>query len=341
MRFYYPRTEALSSQERSSKAEQVRQVAVYLFNMYVSTAAYTMQPPEHLTLNQLGVLDSFSFGKNSFNYAKASDFYVKNKAEIKRWLTSFFSKDPFPSYNAGDAANDAAELAFIRLLERAPRVHGYPGYHMAQKNAITGQAAEPDKQAVAQWMAQAHADGNNRVITYETNTLSLDDFDNKYARRNAMKRTYRCVNDECEYCGYLFGKRVCQSVSSDSSGKVRLYTISAWPVTGKYLTPSSGQRFKLADGSEAAHWQYHTASLVVTQRNGRYAVQVADSFLGGTQPVSLDEWLRHFRAGSAQFAVMPFFRNKTLEETVKTPQKREGNNVMVGGKRYTPHPIEK
>lgn len=341
MRFYRPAVLPLREGIHSEKAEHIRQMAVYLFNMYVSTAAYRMDVPSRLTLNQVGVLDSFSFGAKNFKFSRASSFYSQNKAEIKNYLKGFFSKAPYPAYNAEDPKNDKRELAFARLLEKAPRVNGYPGYYMAATNTVRGEASARDKAQVAAWLAAARADGEKKVITYATNTLSLEDFDNRFARRtNAMQYTYRCVNDECEYCGYLFGKRICQPAQENAFKNWHFYTITARPVSGGYLTPASGSRFKLADGSSAARWQYHTASLVMTYRDGRYAVLVADSFLAGGQPVSLEKWLSYFKPGSAQFAVMPFYRNQTVEAALKTPEKRTGRNVVVGGKVHTPHPIE-
>lgn len=340
MRFYRPAAQPLRGKVHAEKAEHIRQMAVYLFNMYVSTAAYRMDVPSRLTLNQVGVLDSFSFGEK-FKYSKASSFYLQNKKEIKNALAGFFGKSPYPAYNAEDPENDGRELAFARLLEKAPQVNGYPGYYMAAANTIKGEASSQDKAQVAAWLAAAREEGKNKVITYATNTVSLEDFDNKFARRsNVMQYTYRCVNDECEYCGYLFGKRICRPAQENAFKNWHFYTITARPVSGNYLTPAAGSRFKLADGSSAARWQYHTASLIMAWRNGRYAVLVADSFLAGEQPVSLEKWLSYFKPGSAQFAVMPFYRNQTVENALKTPEKRTGRNVVVGGTVHTPHPIE-
>lgn len=70
-------------------------------------------------------------------------------------------------------------------------------------------------------------------------------------------------------------------------------------------------------------------------------MEVADRFLFGETPVSLQMWLQKFDASNTAVSAEPFYRNETIENAIKTPQRKQGNNVVVEGRTYKPYPVRR
>lgn len=158
-----------------------------------------------------------------------------------------------------------------------------------------------------------------------------------------MQRLYRYVSDECNYCSYLFGRCACEAVASRSKnwGLMRIYRVVARPASGEFLRPAQGEHFVLADGASAPPWRYHTATLLIMNRDGRFTPVVADKFLTGESPAPFEEWVKKFSAPHTVFSAVPFTRSERVENAIKTPEERRGKNVVVSGKVFEPYPVLK
>lgn len=325
---------------------QAYYTAVYLFNMYVSAAAYGEDVPARLTTDYLGVLDSFAFGDSMYKTEDAEKFYNKNKKKIKAGLMLFFQHIKMDAYYIpNDPANDRRELAFMRLLAQAPVYRGRPGYYASVQNRMTEKTKAEDLRLLAQQLRRTLTRNKNKVVTFEHAYVRGEDLDRKVGVKSSnVERTYRCVNDECEYCSYEMGKYICREAKSpllQGWGFMRVYKITALPsVPGGPLVPAEGTRFKLPSGQLAPKWNYHTAILVVINRDGRYSPVVADKFLVGEGAVSLEKWMKAFSLQNTVFFVTPFERSQKVEEAIKTVEARNGNTVKAGGCVYNPAPIE-
>lgn len=351
MRFYFPKNEVQEEESSWSKIfhsgdadEQARATAFYLFNMYISTAAYGEDMPYRLTTNYLGVLDAFYTTRRMFSQQEAESFYKKNRDKIKDRLEEFFvnCKTLRVSYDKKNSANDRRELAFMRLLAEAPSYRGRPSYYKASPNKLEGNVSKKEALFITEQLRRSLAQDKDKVVTFEQAFVRGEDLDRKIGVKSAnVMRTYRKVNDECEYCSYEFCKQVCQRVNSagENWGLLRLYKITAAPVSGGGLVPASGVRFKLASGADAPNWNYHTATLLIMQRGPHFTPVVADKFLAGETPMPLGKWLALFSSGTF-FYVAPFVRTQQMENAVKMPQAVKGDNVVVNGLTYSPAPIE-
>lgn len=351
MRFYFPKNEVQEEESGWAKIfrygdtdEQTFATAFYLFNMYVSAAAYADDMPSLLTTNYLGVLDAFYTSRRMFPLQDAESFYKKNRDRIKDRLEEFFvkSKNIHVTYDKTNPANDRRELAFMRLLSQAPAYRGRPSYYMPLTNKLEGNVSERDVRFITEQLRLSLAQDKDKVVTFEQAFVRGEDLDRKIGVKSSnVSRTYRKVNDECEYCSYEFCKKVCQRVatSSENWGLLRLYKITAAPVSGGSLVPASGARFKLASGADAPNWNYHTATLLIMHRNGHFAPVVADKFLAGDTPMPLGKWLALFSSKTLFYAA-PFIRTQKMEDAVKMPQAIKGQNVVVNGLTYSPAPIE-
>lgn len=352
MRFYFPKNEVQEEEGswakifRSGDAdEQAYATAFYLFNMYVSTATYADDMPARITTNYLGVLDAFYTSRRMFELQDAENFYKKHKNQIKNRLEEFFvkTKNIHIVYDKTDPANDRRELAFMRLLSQAPSYRGRPSYYMDAANKLEGNVSARDVRFITEQLRYSLAQDKDKVVTFEQAFVRGEDLDRKIGIKSSnVLRTYRKVNDECEYCSYEFCKQVCQRVaaSNENWGLLRLYKITAAPVAGGSLVPASGARFKLAGGSDAPNWNYHTATLLIMHRGGHFAPVVADKFLAGDAPMPLGKWLALFSSSKTLFHVAPFIRTQKMEGAVKMPQAVKGDNVVVNGLTYSPAPIE-
>lgn len=351
MRFYFPNMDVKQEEGfwdklfgSGSEEAQERAAAFYLFNMYASTAAYGEDMPARLTSDYLGVLDAFGKLQQTFDVKKAESFYNKHKPEIKSWLEEFFKKIKFhTAYNKNDTANDKRELAFMRLLAQTPVFRQRPAYYIPAQSRLAGNISAADAELVSQQLRRSLAQDKGKVVTFEQAYVRGEDLDRKVGIKSSnVERTYRCVNDECEYCSYEFGKRICRLVNTSGGnwGYMRVYKITAVPLGGGMLVPARGNRFTLFSGTAAPKWNYHTATLLVMNRNGKYTPMVADKFLAGETPMAFSQWQSLFAASKTMFYIAPFSRTRAMDGAVKTPESVKGNNVVVDGYVYEPAPIE-
>lgn len=319
------------------KGMHIRALAIYFLNMQISTQMYNSSAtPSHLTLNFLGVLDGLVGAPELFDVTKATSFYQKNKKEVDAYLAQIRQKSIAKEW---PAPSQAQLNAWLKLLENLPRRDKMPLYAFPATNLL--QTPIPSQEVSLFRTALAKVAGSKQVVTYQTLHASLEDLDTKIGvHQQRMEYTYRWVKDECFYSSYILGKNLAEQITNKAlHGNTRVYRLSAFPKTGQYLQPAQGQRFTLANGTTSLHWQYHTAILVVWPHNGSHVVMVLDNFLGGKEPISLDQWLKHFHANTV-FSAAPFTRNKKTEGAIKTPSKIMGNKVQVNGTTYEPHPVE-
>ena len=339
MRFYYAKNtfpEEPGFFSSPYKDMHIRALAIYFLNMQISTKMYNSSAtPSHLTLNFLGVLDGLVGAPEPFDTTKATSFYQKNKKKVDAYYAQIRkeSKLQLP------VLSQAQINAWLKLLENLPRRGKIGLYRFAATNYL--QTPIPAQEVALFRTALAKVSGSKQVVTYQTPNASLEDLDTKIGvHSQRMKYTYRWVKDECFYSAYILGKNLADQIANKTLHKhTRIYMLSAYPKTGQYLQPAEGNRFTLANGSSSLKWQYHTAILVVYPHNGSHIVMVLDNFLGGKEPISLDQWLASFHANTV-FAAVPFVRNKKTEGAIKTPSKILGNDVQVNGTTYEPHPVQ-
>ena len=321
------------------KAMHIRALAIYFLNMQISTKMYNLSAtPSQLTLNFLGVLDGLVGAPEPFNMAKASSFYQENKKEVDAHFAhirehSLAKQWPAPS--------QAQLNAWLKLLEKQPRHGQIATYLFPATNYLQTPISSKEVSPFISALTNASTQAAKSVVTYDTPSVSLEDFDSKIAiHRQHMEYTYRWVKDECFYSTYILGRLLATKITNKTlHPNTRLYVLSAYPKTGEYLQPANGQRFTLANGTTSLHWRYHTALLVVWPNNGTHTLMVLDSFLGGKEPLSLNQWLDRFHANTV-FSAIPFTRNKKVEEHIQTPSKVLGPNVQVNGRTYKPHPVK-
>ncbi|MGN0024094.1 MAG: hypothetical protein ACI351_01530 [Candidatus Avelusimicrobium sp.] len=323
---------------------QIRATAIYLFNMYISTACYGEDMPARLTTDYLGVLDSFGWIRTMYKTAGAEKFYKDHKMEIKERLFTFFNSFSPKNYQVKDGVNDRRELAFMRLLSNAPIYFNRPAYYYALGSRMSVSLSEADKIFLSRELRRNLEQNKNKVVTFESASVRMEDLDRKVGVKSAnINRTYRYVNDECAYCSYQLCRRLCRAVThfSSKNGKpLRVYKITAAPLlAGGALIPAKGSRFQLSSGQMAPKWNYHTASLVVLMRDGRYVLAVSDNFLAGDKPMVLDEWMKFFAPSKTMFYIAPFSRSRPMEDAMHTPQAKQGKSVKVNGHYYEPEPV--
>ena len=350
LRFYQPTNEVyqkpgllrywLGGKERTR--EQETAVALYLFNMYISTAAYREDMPQRLTLDYLGALDGFSKCDEMFDLKKMGDFYTRHRAAIQAQLADYFKRGRLPEYEIYSVENEKRERGFLQLLATGPSKGNWPGYVWTGATRLSSAAYRADKEKVGQMLQQSLTEGANKVVTYTVPQMQWENLDNPLATpKHGVDRLYRCVNDECAYCSYWLGKNFCEQLAVSREGWkwVRLYKITAYPTAGEFLYPAQGDRFALASGEKSSPWFYHTAILVVMNVNGRHVPLVADKFLAGEEPVLLEKWLQNFRTEKTYFTVEVFERNQTMEDAISEPSARRGEDVIVDGQVYRPYQV--
>lgn len=321
----------------SSKIEQEHQraLAFYLFNMYVTTHSYKQPTPTTiLTLNDLGVLDGFMLCAEPFDFKNATTFYQKNKSQVHAWLKRFFSGHSFPWPRP--APQDYER--WVKLLAKQPQRHCQAAYTWPLPNLLYSSVAQDIAAAFIPVLEKAHQEGQQKVVLYDEPAANLEDLDSHLGpKKMNRKRTYRRVVDECNYMSYLVAKTLTQAVLNhpQTGRSTRIYTLTAYPAKAEFLTPSQGTRFKLANGENGLAWRYHTAVLAVVPENGFYVPVILDTFLGGMQPLSVQEWLSHFSANTV-FTAAPFRPSQEVENALRTPEKINGNAVWFEGRKYIP-----
>ena len=314
-----------------------RALAVYLFNMYTLTRAFHTAPTV-LSLEYLGALDGLSIGKGPFPTQKALWFYNNHSPLLTVLLRSFMKKRD-PAYST---PSPQEYVAWLNLLEKQPRhgtvpVYVFPTTHLFQ--ATLPQALVLQGAAM---LKTAYHQANHRVVLYDVAHVQLEDLDHKLGKyQTHRKLTYRWVKEECHFSTYLLGRLALESLSLHKlPWNTRVYTLTAYPRNSEFLIPAKGPRFTLANGQPGLHWRYHTALLLVVPQADSYFPIVLDLFLGGTSPMSLDQWLTHF-SHQTVFSAVPFERDQATEDALKTPQRIEGNDIWVNDKKYEPSSVVK
>ncbi len=316
--------------------QQQRALAMYLFNMYVSTNVYNQPAPSQLSLHFLGVLDGFEMCQKPFPFTQADAFYKQNKAAIEALFLSYLQARPHP----WPQPSQATLLRWVGLLKTLPRRNQQAVYSFPDQNTLTDTL--PD---TSMWfhfpLQQAGRQAAQQVILYDEPDVKLEDFDTPIGSHTPKrKRTYRRVQDECYYNSYLTARQLVQEIRANRPDwkSSHVYLLTAYPKQGEFLTPADGRRFTLANGQPGLHWRYHTAVLVIAEQNNHFFPLIVDSFLTGRSPASLATWMRHFHPQTV-FRVQPFVRNETVENALVKPDVTDGNTVWVKGNRYDPAPV--
>ena len=317
--------------------QHARALAIYLFNMHISTHAY-QQTPKVLSLNYLGVLDGLVRGPKVFEVSRATKFYQDNQKQIDSLLEQFMKRAALK----GAAPTQAQLHQWLALLEKQPRRSNKPVYIFPKQNLLKAVVPPGIKAQFKPVLEKVSAQAQKQVVVYDTANVNLEDLDHKIGSHQAhRKRTYRWIKDECYYTSYLTGQFITSQIANRRlPWDTRIYVLTALPQSGEFLIPANGERFKLADGQKSLHWRYHTALLIIVPQGNTYTPIVLDLFLGGQTPLPLDEWITSFNSNTV-FSSVPFARDSIVENALKTPQKKEGNSVWVEGTRYEPASVEK
>ena len=335
---YYPAPDnVVRKLSEANTAGKIQAVSFYLYNMYITTAAYQVDMPSRLDFNYVGVLEGFYSWGYGFDFAEAVKFYNLHKKAIKERIQARFKHwGDFPSYQINDTQNDARERAFMELLAKAPRrgdeVILYPA---ASINQIKGEIDADEQSSFDGYFGSALAQARKLVTTYEVidqNQWSTMIDNPRAARSSAKKYYYRWAIRECASCSYIIGKELCRALGDPKIewGNIRINEITAYPVT-------SGARLSLKGRNEK--WDYHRAIFVLAERDGTYTPIVLDKFLGGAKAMKLEEWLKYFDLQKTNFLVQPFNIQEKWNKGLKTPSSSSGNKVKVDGKWHEPYPV--
>ncbi len=348
MRLYFPSQESAWHDgfwtrlyKSFSDANKQRTVAFYLYQMYISSAAYGGEIPSRLTVNYLGALDALERLDERFDLRGVETFYQHNKPEIKTWLKRFFEQAHLLSYEVKDPRNDAVELRFLRALvnsAESPERAGYALEPARWKSAVTKQ----DLAWLGQVQRQTTQESRQKVLLYEVDGIDLAIMHqaSAYALQRGTQYLYRPAAKECAACSYLSCARICRqlgTVAPVGRRHVRLYQLQVHPRYGEFLQPAQAAAFHAPDGTEYPAWYYHEAVLVVIGRNGQYTPVVLDPFLSA-EPVPLEKWLSWFRMDDTLLYAYPFRRWNETEERLVRPARREGKRIFQNGRAYDPLP---
>lgn len=338
MWFYPPSTRLADAASRPGAAALVRQqayaLALYLFNMYVSSQSYAQRGDGPLSLNYLGVFDGFMMGDSPFDFKKATAFYNQYYQQVHDYIDSFMQGHSYPWPQPSKQMYEN----WVALLENQPIRQQQITYVFPRVNLFYKPAMQEEYERLGKLAQQAQERMQNKVVVFDEPDLQLSDLDSRIGNyRVRRKRTYRWVKEECNYSSYLIAQTVnTAAVSKRQEGpSIRVYMLSALPKTVEFLTPARGTRFMLADGTTGLHWRYHTAVLVVLARGGLYELVVLDSLLGGSQPLPLQQWIKQFSSNTL-FTAKPFRRSQTVENALHTPQRIDVNTVWVDKLPYLP-----
>ena len=326
-RFYFPNNKIAQEPGFWAKFEGcdtdtlVYAYAIYLYNMYVSTAAYREDMPAALTVDYVGALDGFSKCANGFDVTEASSFYTKHRKEIQTILKDFFAKRSLPAYALQDSANERREKAFLNILAHSFSLEKkYPTYKASNNTRLQGRMKESEISLLKNFLQRALAKGSRKVISYEQRQVLGPQLDTPIAHMRVKTHTIcRSANEECAACNYLLGKEMCADISAKHRnwGLVRLYRVTARPLRGELKTASGTSRFTLANGTKAVPWSYHTAMLVILNLDGEYAPYIVDKFLAGIEPMAPQKWFSKFSLPQTVFMIEPFQRNEVAEQRIR------------------------
>ena len=309
MRYYFPKNTVYAQPgtweklaETFDSSSEVRAVAFYLYQMYVSQAAYGGAVPGRLDVNYLGALDNFEMLNTPFDVRSASGIYEKHKKEIKNQLAGFFAtQKKLPAYPAQSAQTDQQERAFLRALAASADANGRAGYFWAAprwKNTLSAQ----DKKWLGQILHTGQAEASQKVVLYKTPKADLSALDKTSGRYSGggMEYLYRPADKECDACSYVVARALREQMRKQKNvnwGHLRLYRLTARPLKGGTLQPARGSRFARPKGGFYPAWDYHAAVLVIMNRDGRYTPAVLDTFLSA-EPMAFSAWLAQFKAAT-------------------------------------------
>lgn len=352
MRYYFPKNTVYAQPgmleklaETFDSSSEVRAVAFYLYQMYVSRAAYGGAVPDKLNINYLGALDNFEMLNTPFDARSAAQIYKKHKKEVKTHLARFFSvHKKFPAYPAESTQADHQEQAFLRTLEASADANGRAGYFWASprwKNTLSAQ----DKKWLSQILHTGKAEASRNIVLYKTPKADLSALDKTSGRYSGggMEYLYRPADQECDACSYVVGRALREQMRKQKNvnwGHLRLYRLTARPIKGSFLQPARGNRFARPEGGFYPAWHYHAAILVIMNRDGRYTPAVLDTFLSA-EPMAFSAWLARFKAADTRLTATPFKRLEEVEDSITRPDKKEGQNCIKDGCTYKPYPVYK
>ena len=291
--------------------------AIYLFNMYVSTAAFREDMPEKLTVDYIGALDAFYQCPTGFNVKGSNAFYKKYRAVIQQTLREFFAQSQLASYQVNLKENTRREEAFIALLARNNAIDGkYPVYvPTAEPTRFHAPVRENELALLKEALQKSLKKGESKGMRFEESD-PLASMDYSVVNRNAKRTVCHPANEECSACSYLLGQELCAKIAAREKNWnfVRLYSTIAHSATSHPLRTASGEiNFTLADGTKAKPWDYHEAILVVMKTDGRYTPYVIDKFLAGEEPVSPRMWFAKFSPMETAFLIKPYRREEKME----------------------------
>ena len=292
----------------------IRAQAIYLYNMYISTAAYRVDVPQILTVDYLGALDGFSQCANGFEIKNSVSFYQKHRVEIKKLLQKFFAVyKSLPAYQVNNNQNDMREKAFLNLLSNTFAFSKrFPVYRASRTTRLTGSSNQQDVGILKQLLQRSLAKGRNKTITFEERAFE----DGPRGPRTKITKTCRPVNEECAACSYMFGKEVCAEIAATHRnwGFMRMYRVEAKPKDFYLKTAAGSQQFTLANGKKAPNWAYHVATLVIMNLDGKYTPYMVDNLLGGSNPMTPNAWFQKFSLADTYFNIKPFQRLEVSEK---------------------------
>lgn len=299
----------------------VRSQAVYLYNMYVSTAAYKVDIPRSLTVDYVGVLDSFNQCANGFSVRDSVSFYRKHRGQIQSLLREFFARQKLPAYRVNDAKSAQREEGFLNLLARTPALkEKFPVYQAVGTSRLTRNFNSQDVAILQNFVRRSLAVGKNKKVTFtEIDPLSSA-LDTPLSNGKITRTVERSANEECAACSYLLGREMCQQIACKHRnwGSMRIYRVEVRDNKSWYLKTATGSKnFTLANGKKASPWEYHVATLVIMNLDGAYTPYILDPLLAGDKPLSPNAWFRKFDLTNAFFLIQPFSRSAAAEKQFK------------------------
>lgn len=324
MRFYFPTNTVREEPGVWAKLKGcetdtlVRAQAIYLFNMYVSTAAYKEDVPGSLTVDYVGVLDGFHRCANGFAVKDAVSFYQKHQREIQALLKQFFDRRGLSGYEMNRLDNQAREKAFLKVLVNSVVADKkYPGYRASGASRLTGANNGVEVNILKDFLQRALRNGSNKFVFFEQREVFGPEFDTPIAHQKVQTHTIcRGANEECAACSYLLGREMCAEITAKHRnwGLMRIYRITAKPMRGGLKAADRSGHFTLANGKKSVPWDYHVATLVLMNLDGKYTPYVIDKFLAGFNPISPNAWFSKFALSETFFLITPFERTEQMEE---------------------------